>query len=104
MAIYSTVVTEIPASIFTSNGSSALTTLYLCNKSAGTIVANLYLVPASGEPDEWGNVQIYSELAIAPKDTYILETERILLDNGDAIYANCQSSLSLTATTSYTGI
>jgi hypothetical protein len=104
MAIYSTVVTQTPASIFTSVGSTALTTLYLCNQSDQTIITNLYLVSAAGEPAEWGNVQIYKDLSIAPRDTYILETERILLDDGDAIYANASLSLRLTATTSYTGI
>jgi hypothetical protein len=106
MAIYTTVITatSTPVSIFTSNGSSALTTLYLCNKTANTVIANVYLVSSAGEPAEWGNTQIYSELRIAAKDTYILDTERILLDNGDSIYANVNSGFSITATTSYTGI
>jgi hypothetical protein len=106
MAIYTTVITATttPVSIFTSNGSSALTTLYLCNKSSSPVLANVYLVSSTGEPAEWGNAQIYSELRIAAKDTYILDTERILLDNGDAIYANVDTGFSITATTSYTGI
>ena len=104
MAISSIVITTgAPQSVFTSIGSTAITTMYLCNRTTSPVTANLYLVPSAGI-EAYGNCQIYSNIVIAANDTYILEWERILLEDGDAVQANSSVGDALVATTSYTGI
>ena len=84
----------------------AITTMYLCNKSATTVTANIFLTPSVG--NVYGNNMIYSNLAIASNDTYVLEHERLLLSAGDSITANVGPDASinnlLVATISYTSI
>jgi hypothetical protein len=105
MAILSTVFTTeaIPGTLFSSAGNTAITTMYICNKTTSTVVANLFVVP-SGNSELYGNLMIYSNLSIAANDTYILEWERILLSNGDSLRGNASAALSLISTVSYTGI
>jgi hypothetical protein len=96
----------LPEAIITANGNIAVTTVYLCNKSSLTVTANLFLVPNNSS--EFGNNIIYSNLAIAPNDTYIMEQERLLLGSGDALSANIGPDSSfdnfVVATASYTDI
>ena len=104
MSIVNSIIsTGSPAAVYTSAGNSAITTAYICNPTVNAITANVYLVP-SAVGALFANSQIYSNLTIAPNDTYILEWERILLNNGDTVQANCDTFQSLTVTVSYTGI
>jgi hypothetical protein len=66
-----------------------VTTMYLCNTSNVAATANVYLVPAASNflADPTSTL-IYSNLPIAPGDTYIVDGERIVLENGDSIQAN----------------
>lgn len=92
--------------IITANSNIAITTMYLCNKSASTLSCNIFILP-SGSTD-FGNSIVYNNLPIAGGDTYVLETERILLDTGDSIQGNVGVSSAtdnlLVATVSYTNI
>jgi hypothetical protein len=96
--------TTTPSSIITAAGNIAVTTMYLCNRGATTVTANVFLV-ASGTT-AIGDTMIYSNLAIAGNDTYILEQERLLLSNGDSIRANVDtlSSGIIVASVSFTSI
>jgi hypothetical protein len=66
-----------------------VTTMYLCNTSNVAATANVYLVPSTSNvlTDPIGST-IYTNLPIAPGDTYIVDGERIVLENGDSIFAN----------------
>lgn len=104
MAIQSTVIsTGAPQSMLTAAGNIAVTTVYLCNRSPSTLYTNVYIV-ANGVTS-WDNI-IYSNLAIAGNDTYIMEQERLMLETGDSIQANTDVSSydALVATVSYTSI
>jgi hypothetical protein len=74
------------------NQTRVITTIYLCNTGANVATANVYLVPASGNiiSDANGNL-IFTNLSIAAGDTYIVDSERIVLDTGDSIFANISS-------------
>jgi hypothetical protein len=102
MAITNASITTTVGSVFTSVGNTAITTAYLCNQTPTTITANVYLV--ANAQSLASNCQIYSNLSIAPNDTYVLEWERILLSNGDTLQANASLATGLVATVSYTGI
>jgi len=103
MAIKNTVLTSGTASsIYTSSGSSAITTIHLCNTTGATVTANVYLVP-SGNIAGAGNA-IYTNLSITGQNTYIVYAEKFILANGDQIDANCSAANSITATVSSIGI
>jgi len=96
----------LPLPIVTASGNIAVTTVYLCNKSTTPVTANIFLVPAAGFV--YGQNIIYSNLTIAPNDTYIMEQERLLLGTGDSLSGNvgpdAGSSNLIVATASFTSI
>lgn len=103
MAILNTVLTSSEAtSIYTSSGTSAITTIHLCNTTGATVTANLYIVPNGSIAS--ANNAIYTNLSITAQNTYIVYAEKFILSTGDSIRANCSAPLSVTATVSSIGI
>lgn len=102
MSIKSTTLDVTATNIYTSNGVSALTTVYFCNTSPGVLTFNVYAVPSGLSADQT-NIMYYA-LQIAPSDTYVLDTEKLILDNGDSIVANATIGGSIVSTVSYVGI
>lgn len=86
MALKSTTISNTPASIFTSIGSSVITVMYLCNSGSLPVLATVYAVP-SGNVAGQDNA-IYYKIPLTVNDTYVIDTEKIVLGDGDAIYAN----------------
>ena len=104
MTILNTVLTNSAAtSIYTSSGTSAITTIHLCNTTGVTQTANVYIV-TSGNTAGSSNA-IYTNLTITAQNTYIVYAEKFILGNiGDAIMANCSNANAVTATVSSIGI
>lgn len=90
MALTSTQLTSLFTSIFTSTNDSAVTVLYLCNTSANPVFITICLVPRLDSPNEQVNA-IYYNIPIAAYDTYIIDTEKIILEHGDSIQAKIHS-------------
>lgn len=86
MAFTSTILESNAKSIYTSDGSNAITTMYFCNPSDVTVQFNIYAVPNGEYPD--GNKIIYCEVPLTAKDTYIIDTEKLVLESGDSLFAN----------------
>lgn len=87
MAFTSTVLTNVPTPIFTSVASfNAITCMYFCN--AGTQPTNfcVYAVP-SGQTATVDRA-IYFNVSLTPNDTYVLDTEKLMLGVGDSVHAN----------------
>jgi hypothetical protein len=84
----------------TSTVTKGVTAMYLCNTTGSSVTANVYLVPAGGTA---AACPIYSNLTIAANDTHVSDTERIVLDNGDSIWANCSVNGAVVFTISSTG-
>lgn len=104
MAILNTVLTSGPAAnVYASSGSSAITTIHLCNTTGATVTANVYLVTGDGVIASANNA-IYTNLSITAQNTYIVYAEKFILANGDSIRANCSAGDSITATVSSIGI
>lgn len=99
MAIVSTQLTTSNANVVfgTSTSTKAITALYLCNVTGATQTANVFLVPAGADP---ANCRIYSNISIAGFDSYIADTERIVLETGDSMWANCSASNAIVMTLS----
>jgi hypothetical protein len=90
--------------IYVSTGNTAITFLSLCNHSMANVVANVYIVPAGGTAGV-SNI-VVSNIEIAAQDTYqfYVGGEKLLLNNNDAVAANCDSAGNITTVTSFTQI
>ena len=105
MAINNTRLTSTAlTSVFTSSGQTAITVMYFCNHSSGSVVLDVYAVnnddSSAGSPD---NI-ILSQLEIAANDTYVMSTEKLILDNGDEIEVQADTANAVTVTVSSIGI
>lgn len=88
-----------PSAMYTSSGTTAITAIYLCNYSGSTVTVSVYVVPAAGTA---GNTNIiYKDLAIAAADTYVIDNERIILDNNETIQVSADAGSSVNVVTSY---
>jgi len=85
MALKNTIVTDIETLVYQSQGSSAVTTMYFCNAGEITVKIDVYLVPAGSWPD-FTNL-IYTQLSLPCFDTFVMDTEKIIFENNDRIYA-----------------
>jgi len=102
MAILNANLTTTAQAIYTSSGQTVVTLLYFCNITNSTKLANLYIVPSSqSSVGAQTYNQIYANYAITTSDTLVVSSEKIILNNGDALYANSNASPSLTATVGY---
>lgn len=102
MAIVNTSLATSAANIYASSGNSVVVTVYLCNTDTVSRSVSMYLVPAAGTASS-SNI-IIKDLVIAPSDTYIMNTERLVLANGEMLQASANTNAVITATVSYTGV
>lgn len=85
MAIKSTTINTGLQTVYTSDGTNAVVVAYFCNISANPVKFNLHAVP-NGDTASGNNI-IYSNVNITSEDTYVIENEKLILDDGDALYA-----------------
>lgn len=104
MTITTATLTTSAANVYASSGSTAITSLTLCNWSPANVTANLYVVP-SGSSAGTGTLAL-SSLLLTSGDTYQLyaAAEKLILDNGDSIQAEASANAAITVITSYTAI
>ena len=92
--------------LFSATADTAVTSIHLCNLTSEDAVINIYLLPTDGSstaPTE--NNKIYNTLTIPATDTYIVDTEKLILDTGDAIWIETPDSAgSIVATISTIGL
>ena len=92
--------------VFQASADTALTSIHLCNVTSNDAVVNIYLLPSDGSttvPTE--NNKIYNSLTIQGTDTYVIDTEKMILASGDKIYVETpDSSSSVVATISTIGL
>ena len=102
MAIQNTTLTTSYSSVYTSTGDSATTVIYFCNTSSSPVKFDLCVVPSGDSPS--ASNQIYSEVEVAAKDTYIIELEKLILEDGDSLRAKDDTGSVTTVTVSYVSI
>ena len=103
MAITNSAVTNLSAAnIYASSGETTVVTMYLANYTGSSVTANVYLVPAAGTAGT-SNI-IIPNITISAYDSYVMNTERLVLGNGDMIQANANTGSAVTATVSYTDV
>lgn len=88
---------------FTAAADVAVTVIYITNKSNEDGNVDVYVVPSAGSVSE--NFKIYNNLTIRARDTYIIDSEKLILSTGDKIYiAAPDSSGQFNATISTIGL
>ena len=98
---------QLGTAVFTATADTAVTTIHLCNiSSAADATVNVYLLPSDGSttvPTE--NNKLYNQLTVQATDTYIIDTEKLILANGDKIFIELpDSSGQIIATISTIGL
>ena len=76
--------TGLGTAAYTATAETAVTVIYITNKTDGDGTVDLYVVPNGGSVGE--PFKIYTELTIKARDTYILDTEKMILETGAKIY------------------
>lgn len=92
------------AAVYTSVGNSAVTWATFTNFSGSAATLTLYVVPNSGSAAN-SNMILNAESIVAG-DTFGLysASEKLLLENGDAIYAFSDTATAINAVISYASI
>lgn len=95
--------TQVPsattAQVFLATGQQAITTMIFCNTSGVTDTAlNVYVVPFGSNATP--STQIMKSVPIPAGETFVLDSERLILEDGDAIYAQATVNNLITATVS----
>lgn len=97
--VTNTALTTNPTAIFTSSGTSVISTLHFCNVNQNSPTQlSVWVVPSGGSV---GNTtMIYNNVTIAVKDTFVVDREKIILGNGDSIqaYGNINNYITATVT------
>jgi hypothetical protein len=84
---------QLQNAVFTATADTAVTTIHLCNISPDVATVNVYLLPSdlsTTTPDI--NNKLYNALTIQTTDTYIIDTEKMILGNGDKIFIEIPDS------------
>jgi len=97
--ITNTLVLSTTTNIFSSAGENAVTTIFFCNTSENTDTElDVYVVPAGGS---FGvATQVMSNLSLPYGETFVFDVEKLILENGAAIWARSTLSGGVTATVS----
>lgn len=86
MTIKSTVLTTSPGNVFVASGQQVVTVIYLCNTSTtDTAGVSLNLIGGPGNALPGNNNAIYANVAVTPEDTYVISTEKLVLDDNNYI-------------------
>jgi hypothetical protein len=105
MAIRSTRLFDTnPTNVFTAIGQQAITVMYICNTTVGNISVNVNCVSSDDSSSSSVDNRIYSELVITANDTYVIDSEKLILDNNDIIEVEANVSDAITVTVSSIGV
>mgnify|MGYP000476509628 CR=1 FL=1 len=103
MSIQSTYLTTTANVVYTSSGTTASMTFYMANYSTSANANfSIWAVPNGGTPSNL-NV-LYSNVRVTAGDTYLASTERLILDNGDSLYAYCSANNVMSVTLTHTPV
>lgn len=97
MALTSTSLTSTSATaVYTSTGNTACTVVYICNTSVSTVTVTVNV----GATATTANT-IYKTLSINASDTYVIDSERLMFENGQSIWVTASSANAVVTTVSY---
>ena len=97
MALYNTAILATNTTLTSGSGERAITTVIVCNTTAGDLPLTLYAV-ANGNSAGTGTM-IVNALNVPAGDTVSFDQEKMVLSNGDSLIA-VASNTGLSATVS----
>jgi hypothetical protein len=101
MAIINTRLTDTDLTqVFQATGQQIVSVMYLCNQSSGPVSVNVYCVNSDDSTTGSADNIIYSNLEIEANDTYVMSTEKLILDNGDELEVEANVAGAITVTVS----
>lgn len=102
MAITNTRLTTTDATtVFSAvESQEAVVVIYLCNTSGNSVNINMYVLPGDGSTAASVDSQIYSDLQLTANDTYVISTEKLILDKFDEVIAEANIADCVTVTVS----
>ena len=83
--IQNKVINVADTTVFEAQKQSALTTVIFCNTGTKTDTLTVYIVKDKDTPSN--NNIILNKLQLVADDTFVLDTERLILETGDALVA-----------------
>ncbi len=89
-----------PTTVFTAAGQQAITVIYLCNTTGVTCTANVFVINSDDSSSSADTNMVYSQLSLTANDTYVVSTEKLILDNNDLIEVEASVSNCITVTVS----
>jgi hypothetical protein len=98
MTIRNTQIATIPTQVFLADGQQAITTMIFCNITTQTNLLSVYAVPFGSNADVL--TQIIRDVEIPPAETFVMDTERLILEDNDSIFALSLFNNGITATIS----
>jgi hypothetical protein len=98
MTIRNTQVATIPTQVFLADGQQAITTMIFCNVTTQTNTVRVYAVPFGSNASVL--TQILYDVEIPPTETFVMDTERLVLEDNDSIFALSAINNGITATIS----
>jgi hypothetical protein len=98
MTIRNTQVQTIPTQIFLAEGQQAVTTMMFCNVTTQTATLNVFAVPFGGNPGN--STIILNGITIPAGESFALDSERFVLEENDAFFAQASGNNTITATVS----
>ena len=91
--------TGSPTSIYQASGENAVTTIIFCNAGVVDTYMTVWMVPAGASLNN--TMMILNSVYMPAGETFCMDTERFILGDGDAIFAEAVDSNLIAATVSY---
>lgn len=102
MSITQGTVTTAGADVYTSSGATAITAAFIMNNHSGSVVIEIHVVKDGASAAATN--KIIKNLTIAAADSYVLDTEKLLLDDGDSLHISADVDSVVYTTVSHIGV
>jgi hypothetical protein len=92
--------TTSPTTVFDAVGQQAITVMYLCNTTATTCRANVFVINSGDSTSSADTNMVYSQLELTANETYVISTEKLILDDSDLVEVEANIADCVTVTVS----
>ncbi len=87
--------------VFLASGQQAITTMLFCNvATTSTAYLDVYVVPYPQNPGGTDPNQVMRSVELPPGETFVLDTERLILEDLDSIHAQTSVANTIVCTVS----